>query len=386
MPVIKGGMNAGPASKGGEQTWRRRLPLMSGDDRCCSRATVATSPTLRCGMSSMGLSLFPPMPPATEHRKIGKWLAKLAGDRGADAARSWRKAQAASIREMACALSQPYGDSEREDDGVQWYLQRLCMDGIVVSTRFHVGVTPDKDAQREPNQKALDRLLSHGARVHVDARQRGMLADGYVRIERDWGASRLTYVDDGDGNGQVRLAVSRAAPPADLIFLQIGHTDGTRTYTHLRDHGAVARWAYGSEYLYVFMLYGESADLRAVFTDDRHRELQTSGAFSRDLSARMDHWHEEVLIAEALARLPADQRPAARERLQQVFKQAKTAASRSGFNDPVNMTAYLAEGMFGAPNDAEDDHQLEDGPDGWVRASGGGAVTYARETQPLDDL
>lgn len=102
-----------------------------------------------------------------------------------------------------------------------------------------VGVKPARDSAREANREALaDLPCGITAVVHTDPDGRGSESDGYLSIP-----DALDIVDD-DGSRM-------AADAWDHVPLEIGYTDATRTYLHLAQEGAVARWPYGHDHLYV---------------------------------------------------------------------------------------------------------------------------------------
>lgn len=112
--------------------------------------------------------------------------------------------------------------------------------GDIEITGVEVGQEPRRDSARRENQMALSQL-PHGIKAEVYIEGDCHDSDGDVDIP-----DGLQIVD----------TTEQAATPAQArgwtkIPLEIGHTDATRTWLHLCQEGALARWPYGSDVLYV---------------------------------------------------------------------------------------------------------------------------------------
>jgi hypothetical protein len=107
-----------------------------------------------------------------------------------------------------------------------------------------LGHIPRGDAARAENQAALaDLPLGFTAEVYDGAACAGD-CDGSLTIPDD-----LVIVDEVDMAAGDRL--ERPARPWSQIPLEIGSTDASRTFLHLAESGAVARWPYGHDRVHI---------------------------------------------------------------------------------------------------------------------------------------
>ncbi|WP_143675921.1 MULTISPECIES: hypothetical protein [Streptomyces] len=118
-------------------------------------------------------------------------------------------------------------------------LAGLWMEGLLTIAEAKVGAKPKRDAERQANQSALDRLPA-GISATVDADQRGADDDGSVR----WGTPLQGHFNDPDTCESQPDTIAPGWAP-----LEIGNTDASNVCFHLNLFGAVARWPYGDETL-----------------------------------------------------------------------------------------------------------------------------------------
>lgn len=136
-----------------------------------------------------------------------------------------------------------YGDPYRGwDSGQVAALSKLIAAGMLGKFRIvniPLGVSPSRDSAREANRDALANLpCGITAEVYDGGNGRGSESDGHLTIPDG--------LDAVDEDGSRRVADGWRCVP-----IEIGHTDATRTYMHLAQEGAVARWPYGHDRIYV---------------------------------------------------------------------------------------------------------------------------------------
>lgn len=212
-------------------------------------------------------------PPVSEHRKIGRKMAALAGTMGSEIAKAFRQSGVPAYdKGYISALGQPFGRWDSEADAVLWYLLRLFITGDLLIGHIPLDAGPGRDKERRRNQELLDQMLSpHDILVCVDQEQQGAGYDGHVHLHKGWKVERIWF--DIAKQDRIRFQYDQevVGPLADdeIIPLEIGYTDPTRTFTHLSEYGAVVRWPYDSNGLYLLVLKkGREADLQAVFEED----------------------------------------------------------------------------------------------------------------------
>jgi hypothetical protein len=145
------------------------------------------------------------------------------------------------------------GPSSGWTDGQLWDLSGLLeflFEGSVRLFRVSIGAEPVRDRFRAKNQAALRAGLPEGCTADV------------------WGAERdeSRSVEPFDGIVAFSTGVKYRSwelygnEPLDLdlgtygdLPLEIGRTDATRTYSHLAEDGAVARWPYNHGVLAVLV-------------------------------------------------------------------------------------------------------------------------------------
>jgi hypothetical protein len=136
-----------------------------------------------------------------------------------------------SHKEYVDAIGQPYTGWDIGQVAVLGKVHTLFANGLIGSIRVKVGAEPSQDAARDANRAKLQQL-----------------PDCFVTMVHD-GLSH-----DGDGIFSWQPAVAEDLPGgwAKSAPLEIGHTDASRTFIHLAEHGVIARWPYGSEDIWLF--------------------------------------------------------------------------------------------------------------------------------------
>ncbi|WP_133061685.1 hypothetical protein [Streptosporangium minutum] len=212
-------------------------------------------------------------PPVSEHRKIGRKMAALAGTMGSEIAKSFRQSGIPAYdKGFISALGQPFGRWDSEADAVLWYLLRLFITGDLLLGHIPLDAGPGRDKERRRNQELLDELLSpHDILLCVDQEQQGAGYDGHVHLHKGWKVERIWFHIEKQDKLRFQYDLEAVGPLAEdeILPLEIGYTDPTRTFTHLSEYGAVVRWPYDSDGLYLLVLReGREADLQAVFEKD----------------------------------------------------------------------------------------------------------------------
>lgn len=107
--------------------------------------------------------------------------------------------------------------------------------------RVKVGAEPGADRCREQNAAALADLR-HPFVAHLDMHQNNAEDDGTL----EWTEPiRVKLYPNGSGANEYVMV-----PPAS-IPLEVGSSAPSKAFMHLAQYGAVARWPYGEEHLYV---------------------------------------------------------------------------------------------------------------------------------------
>ncbi|GGQ25214.1 hypothetical protein GCM10010140_64410 [Streptosporangium pseudovulgare] len=236
--------------------------------------------------------------PPTEHRKIGRKLAALAGAIGSEVARSFRKTGVPAYdKGIVSAMGQPFGGWDSEADAVLWYLLRLFITGELLVAHVPLGMGPSRDKERRRNQKVLDEALSRqGIVACVDQEQQGAGYDGHIHLLSGWRARRLWFEVEKD-SFRFRSLSETIGPLAENggIPLEIGYTDPTRTFMHLREYGGVVRWPYGSDGLYLLALReGKETDLQDLFEADW--KSRSEGTFINTINNALMQWLYRIKI------------------------------------------------------------------------------------------
>lgn len=130
----------------------------------------------------------------------------------------------------------------------------LLMDGEVGKVQISTHGEPNADRDRTTNQAALENLPGPFI-AHVDPDQHGSdRGDGFL----EWTAP--IQVEQSLGYPHTDLATGRTAPlvipkviPPGQVPLEIGYTLPSKTHDHLLGGRGVARWAYGSRRIHLFV-------------------------------------------------------------------------------------------------------------------------------------
>ena len=116
--------------------------------------------------------------------------------------------------------------------------------------RMSIGAEPVQDRFRADNQAALRAGLPEGCTAHVGGAERGVWrsvadCDGFVAFPT--GVKYRSWEPHGNEPLDLDLGAYGNLP------LEMGHTDASRTYSHLVESGAVARWPYNHGVLAVLV-------------------------------------------------------------------------------------------------------------------------------------
>ena len=124
--------------------------------------------------------------------------------------------------------------------------RQLCS-GSIASTRVYIGATPRADKEIAYNNSVVrgnENSLFFGEFW-------GALADddGYITWSKplEFEVTKCSLTDDTIERSSVLIEPRR-------LPLEVGTTEGSRTMVHLAFEGGLARWPYGSEELYVYVV------------------------------------------------------------------------------------------------------------------------------------
>lgn len=117
------------------------------------------------------------------------------------------------------------------------YQRKLALASI------YIGEAPYFDRENADNNQALSRLWYPFAADFVAQVGSGANDDGTF----EWREPIVMQVVSEDKTGLYDEVLVRP----NTISLEVGRTSGWRTLLHVRQHGAVARWPYGSKSIYV---------------------------------------------------------------------------------------------------------------------------------------
>jgi hypothetical protein len=127
--------------------------------------------------------------------------------------------------------------------------------GRIARTMVRAASEPSGDRFRDENAAALADL-PHPFAACVSPSQHGADCDGWLEWSDPIEAqvcTNETFAGDGGRREHVQVMV-RIEP--DRIPLEIGSTLPSRTRLHLVESGGVARWPYGSDWVYVWIAPG----------------------------------------------------------------------------------------------------------------------------------
>lgn len=129
----------------------------------------------------------------------------------------------------------------------------IC-DGLISWVDISVDEKPSKDEHRHENQAKLSDL-PHPFVAEVDQQQNCADQDGElrwpepIRLQKTIG---IPFLSPCRLNVKEGINLHHREQPGSAA-LEIGYTKASRTLAHLREHGAVARWPYGSDTIRLFM-------------------------------------------------------------------------------------------------------------------------------------
>lgn len=129
----------------------------------------------------------------------------------------------------------------------------MIMEGDVGKVQISANGEPSADRERATNQAGLHDLLGPFT-AWVDPDQN---SDDYGDGWLEW--NEPIQVEQSVGYAHIDLATGRSAPvilvktlPPARVPLEIGYTLPSKTHDHLLRFKGVARWAYGSDRLWLF--------------------------------------------------------------------------------------------------------------------------------------
>jgi hypothetical protein len=146
-----------------------------------------------------------------------------------------------------------------------WTMEQICCFAIlhvdiilgkIAIVRVRAGGTPRSDADRTRNAELVADLPEpFTATVHMT--QHGADADGTV----SWDQPITVDVSPGPtDDGSSARAVPAIVPPG-AVPMEIGYSLPSRTLLHIREDGGVARWPYGSDWIWVLLYPGFRVEL-----------------------------------------------------------------------------------------------------------------------------
>jgi hypothetical protein len=131
-------------------------------------------------------------------------------------------------------------------------LHAMTGSGRYAIARVEVGSTPKADAEREANADALVGL-SEPFIAELDREQKAADEDGVLHWTQEITATRCTGAVQLMNCGVKDPVVAPVMVQPCSVPLEVGTTMPSRTLLHLVEDGGVARWAYGSTDLFVFL-------------------------------------------------------------------------------------------------------------------------------------
>jgi hypothetical protein len=127
--------------------------------------------------------------------------------------------------------------------------------GAVSYTCISTGGMPGPDADRVGNARKLDR--THGRfTANLDMEQNGADSDGTLHWSGPLRMSRPTgvfFYPSACRDAPQSLLIYPTEAPQGSAPLEVGDSWPSRTLMHLHQYGAVARWPYGSNLIWLFI-------------------------------------------------------------------------------------------------------------------------------------
>jgi len=124
--------------------------------------------------------------------------------------------------------------------------------GNVAMVEVETGGPPSADKEREANAGAAAGL-SPPFTCSVDMSQNNDGRDGVVTWTEPIRVTLATGLIERHPDGSVGPVALHSVVPAGHAPLEIGSTHPSRTWLHLREEGAVARWPYGYPWFRLFL-------------------------------------------------------------------------------------------------------------------------------------
>lgn len=128
--------------------------------------------------------------------------------------------------------------------------RQLCS-GSIASARVGIGATPRGDKEVEYHNSVLHKSEN---RLFFGEFWGGLAdSDGYLSWVKplEFEVAQCSETDDNIKRTSVVIEPRR-------VPLEVGTTEGSRTMVHLGFDGGLARWPYGSEELYVYIVIDEN--------------------------------------------------------------------------------------------------------------------------------
>lgn len=133
-------------------------------------------------------------------------------------------------------------------------VHHMLMEGEVASVRIGTDGKPGPDKDRVGNQSKLDDLPGPFTAVVDPDQGTSTFGDGTlawhetIKMEKSLGVPHIDLATDH----RAPVEIISDFPPGD-VPLEIGTSKPSRTYMHLLNGQGVARWPYGSEYIWLFV-------------------------------------------------------------------------------------------------------------------------------------
>jgi hypothetical protein len=159
-----------------------------------------------------------------------------------------------TYKDFTAAIGQPYHGWTVGQVAALGRVHSLLYSGRITAIRIDVGAEPSRDSARDTNRAKLQQLPEDFVTTVYD----GLSHDGDGLLTWDPGIA-----DDLPGGW------AKNAP------LEIGHTDASRTFIHLAEHGVIARWPYNAKD--IWLLGFPSFTAWADWTTDTFTRLLDDG-------------------------------------------------------------------------------------------------------------
>lgn len=144
-------------------------------------------------------------------------------------------------------------------------LHALIGSGRVAFTYISTGGAPGADADRKGNAAKLADTC-HPFAAALNMTQNGAACDGRLRWSEPLEISRPTgsfFYEDACVRATQTPVMRPTVRAPGSAPLEVGDSWPSRTLMHLWQYGAVARWPYGSDLIWLFLSYGYGQGRRA---------------------------------------------------------------------------------------------------------------------------